>query len=96
MNFMDFFKAMFLYLIMIYIFLFWIYWNVDVGEQGKKHAQTYLKSTNYKTVVLINDTKLKAVLVSKVKSGYLFVLNENGKNNNKATFISDSAILRID
>ncbi len=46
--------------------------------------------------MLTNNIKLKAVLISKVKNGYLFVLHEDGKNNNKATVISDSAILRID
>jgi len=74
----------------------WCGWILGIGKQGEKHAKIYLKSKNYKTVVLTNNIKLKVVLVGKVRNGYLFVLHENNENRNKATFISDSAILRID
>lgn len=95
-NFPSYIKASFLFVLMALPLQLWGSWILGVGKQGEEHAKIYLKSPNYKTVMLINNTVFNAVLVSKVKGGYLFVLHENGKNNNKATFISDSAILRID
>ncbi|MDY6460848.1 hypothetical protein [Acinetobacter faecalis] len=95
-NFSPYIKATFLFVLMALPLQLWSNWILSVGKQGEKHAKIYLESPNYKAVMLTNNTKLKAVLISKVKNGYLFVLHENGKNNNKATFISDSAILRID
>ena len=56
----------------------------------------FLDSKEYKTLYLTNNTKRRVVMVSKVKNGYIFVLNENNKNKTKASFIPDSVILRID
>lgn len=70
--------------------------DIKRWEARREACKNILRIPNYKAVMLTNNTKLKAVLISKVKNGYLFVLHEDGKNNNKATVISDSAILRID
>lgn len=95
-NFSSYIKASLVFVLIALPLQLWCGWILEIGKQGEKHAKNYLKSPNYKTVVLTNNIKLKAVLVGKVKNGYLFVLNENNKNRNQATFISDSAILRID
>ncbi len=92
----NFYKSYLVFFIIFSFFVVWLAWIVYIGNQGKEHADKYLISKKYKTVILISKQRVDGVFVSKVKNGYLFVLNENGKNNNKATFISDSAILRID
>ncbi|MDY6449256.1 hypothetical protein [Acinetobacter faecalis] len=92
----DFFNFYLVFCILLSIGIVWFGWIVYIGNQGEKQAKIYLESPNYKSVILVSKQRVDGVLVSKVKNGYLFVLNENGKNNNKATFISDSAILRID
>ena len=89
-------KALLIYGVLAIFLYLWMIWIVDVGNQGSPHAQKYLMSDQYSVIYLTNGTKSKGVLVSKVKNGYLFVLNENAKNKSKASFISDSVILRID
>ena len=92
----DFFNFYLVFCILLSIGIVWFGWIVYIGNQGEKQAKIYLESPNYKSVILVSKQRVDGVLVSKVKNGYLFVLHEDGKNNNKATFISDSAILRID
>lgn len=90
------FKAIIVFIVMASSLKLWLSWIIDVGQQGQVHAQKHLDSTKYKTLYLTNNTKLKVVMVSKVKNGYIFVLNENNKNKEKASFIPDNVILRID
>lgn len=92
----DFFSASILFYMILIFFLFWLGWVLYVGKQGQKHADVYIKSSEYKKVYLVDKTIFDAVFVSKVKNGYLFVLKDGEKNKEKASFIPDSAILRID
>lgn len=95
-NFLSYIKATFLFVLMTLFLQLWIGWILDIGNQGKEHADKYLTSENYKTVILVSKQRVDGVFVSKVKNGYLFVLKGENGNNKKASFISDSAILRID
>lgn len=92
----NFFKSYLVFSFILLLFISWLGWVVHIGKQGQVHAQKHLDSTEYKTLYLTNNTKLKVVMVSKVKNGYIFVLNENNKNKEKASFIPDNVILRID
>lgn len=92
----DFLRSNIVFFAFSILFLFWLGWVIYIGNQGKKHAEFYLNSKKYKMVYLTNNSEIKGVFVSKVKNGYLFVLNEAGQNKDKASFIPDSAILRID
>lgn len=92
----HFFKSYLMACALLPIFALWLGWVLYIGNQGQKHADIYLKSSDYKKVYLIDKTVFDAVFVSKVKNGYLFVLKDGEKNKEKASFIPDSAILRID
>ena len=89
-------KATIMFVMVGYLVVLWLSWIVGIGAHGKKHADLYLKSQEYKSIQLIDKTKLNGVLVTKVKNGYLFVLKENNKDNLKASFIPDNVIFRID
>lgn len=89
-------KATIIFIIVASSLQLWLSWIVEVGQEGKKHAKVFLESQSYKTLMLTNNTTLKVVLVVKVKNGYLVVLNEDNKNKEKASFIPDNVILRID
>ncbi|MBC9230779.1 hypothetical protein HI850_015755 [bacterium SPL81] len=94
---MDFGVACIVFFSAIFLILGWLNWAGPIEKKGSSDAENYLKSTNYKKVYLVDKTDFDAVFVSKVKNGHLFVLKDrDGKNKKKATFISDSAILRID
>ena len=84
------------YTVMVLLLLLWLHWMNQIGTQDTNHANIYLISQENKSIQLTNNSSLKGVLVSKVKGGYLFVLNNNNSFSAKASFISDSAILRID
>lgn len=92
----DFLRSNVVFFTFSLLLIFWLAWAIYIGNQGKKHADIYLTSKEYKTVYLTNNTEIKAVFVSKVKNGYLFVLNDGDQNKDKASFIPDGAILRID
>lgn len=92
----NFFKSYLVFSFVLLLFIAWLGWVVHIGKQGQVHAQKFLDSKEYKTLYLTNNTKRRVVMVSKVKNGYIFVLNENNKNKTKASFIPDSVILRID
>lgn len=96
----DFLKSYITFIIIFLAFFLWLAWAFDIGKQGQKHAEEYLyfPANNLKTVYLVDRSDLKAKFISKVKNGYLFVLEEKDgcKFKKKAIFISDSAILRID
>ncbi|MBP5992528.1 MAG: hypothetical protein KA518_01120 [Acinetobacter sp.] len=94
--FSEYIKATVIYGFLATFLYLWLFWIVEVGKQGKPHAQKYLESNQFSTLYLTNGTQNKVVLISKVKNGYLFVLNESNKNKTKASFVPDSVILRID
>ncbi|MDH0564832.1 hypothetical protein [Acinetobacter courvalinii] len=93
---MDFVLACIVYFSAMFLILGWLHWAGSIEMRGSLDAKNYLNSTNYKKVYLIDKTVFDAVFVSKVKNGYLFVLKDGEKNKEKASFIPDSAILRID
>ena len=81
---------------MVLLLLLWLHSMNQIGTQGTNHANIYFISQENKSIQLTNNSSLKGVLVSKVKGGYLFVLNNNNSFSAKASFISDNVILRID
>lgn len=92
----SFFKSYLVFSIILIIFIVWLGWVVHIGKQGTKQAEKYLNSTEYKTIYFTSNTVIQGVYITKVKNGYLFVLNRNNKNNAKASFIPDNVIFRID
>ena len=89
-------KAATLYFVSAFLLILWLHWIVEIGSQGANHANIYLNSQENKSIKLTDNSILNGALVGKVKGGYLFVLNNNNSCTAKASFISDSAILRID
>jgi len=93
---MDFGVACIVFFSAIFLILGWLQWAGPIERKGSSDAENYLKSTDYKKVYLVDKTDVDAVFISKVKNGYLLVLKDGKKNKEKASFIPDSAILRID
>lgn len=96
----DFFKGSMVLFCGLIILILWGKWVFDIGLKGGIHANEYLyQNSNYdKTVYLMDKTNFKAIFISKVENGYLFVPEEKNecKGNRIATLIPDSFIQRIE